>query len=74
MVAKQIVNHVQRRPMPGRAAHRNGPPARARRRGKAGRRAPGGGDALGCSRARAVLVLVWLPARYPDGRPPDPAL
>src|SRR5262249_13813512 len=42
--------------------------------GKAGRRAPGGGDALGCSRAPAVLVLVWLPARYPDGRPPDPAL
>jgi endonuclease IV len=31
-------------------------------------------DALGCSRAQAVLVLVRLPARHPDGRPPDPAL
>ena len=35
---------------------------------------PAAGDALGYSRASAVLVLVWLPARHPDGRPPDPAL
>src|SRR6185437_14401084 len=33
-----------------------------------------GGRALGCTRALAVRVLVWLPARFPDGRPPDTAL
>ena len=48
---------------------RRQPGRRDRGRG-AGRR----GRALGCTRAHAVRVLVWLPARFPDGRPPDTAL
>ena len=43
-------------------------------RGQRGRRA---GAPWACARLHpcvAVLVLVWLPARYPDGRPPDSAL
>ena len=43
------------------------------RRGQ-GRGAGARGRALGCTRALAVRVLVWLPARFPDGRPPDTAL
>ena len=56
----------------GRGGRHSHPEGAARERPGCAR--PGRGDALGCSRARAVLVLVWLPARYPDGRPPDPAL
>ena len=45
-------------------------------RGRGGRDRGAGhrGRALGCTRAQAVLVFLWLPARHPDGRPPDTAL